>query len=152
MKPQNNGAWLYLVPALSILGFAGVVPLVAVFNYSFFDIFTLDSAFWIGGEWYREILTSQRFYASLGRSLLFSFIVLSVQMPLGIGIALMLRRSGRVSVFVLMLLAIPLVVPWNMIPTMWLSLINTETGLVRTLNSWYRLGVPMESSPSSSEH
>lgn len=51
MKPQNNGAWLYLVPALAILGFAGVVPLVAVFNYSFFDIFTLDSAFWIGGDW-----------------------------------------------------------------------------------------------------
>lgn len=30
--------------------------------------------------------------------------------------------------------------------------INTETGLVRTLNSWYRLGVPMEFSPSCSEH
>ncbi|TDH35905.1 sugar ABC transporter permease [Pseudohoeflea suaedae] len=130
MKPQNNGAWLYLVPALAILGFAGVVPLVAVFNYSFFDIFTLDSAFWIGGEWYREILSSERFYASLGRSLLFSLIVLSVQMPLGVGIALLLRRSGRVSVFVLMLLAVPLVVPWNMIPTMWLSLINTENGLL----------------------
>ena len=30
--------------------------------------------------------------------------------------------------------------------------INTDVGLVRTLNNWYRLGVPMESSPSSSEH
>lgn len=30
--------------------------------------------------------------------------------------------------------------------------INTETGPVRTLNRWYRLGVPMESSPSSSGH
>jgi hypothetical protein len=30
--------------------------------------------------------------------------------------------------------------------------INTEAGLVRTLNHWYRLGVPMESSRSSSEH
>jgi hypothetical protein len=30
--------------------------------------------------------------------------------------------------------------------------INTETGLVRTLNHWYRLGVPMESSRSSSDH
>jgi hypothetical protein len=30
--------------------------------------------------------------------------------------------------------------------------INTEVGLARTLNHWYRLGVPMESSPSSSEH
>jgi hypothetical protein len=30
--------------------------------------------------------------------------------------------------------------------------INTEIGLVRTLNRWYRLGMPMESTPSSSEH
>ena len=30
--------------------------------------------------------------------------------------------------------------------------INTETGLVRTLNHWYRLGVLMETSPSNFEH
>jgi len=30
--------------------------------------------------------------------------------------------------------------------------INTETGLVRTLNRWYLLGAPMETSTSSSEH
>ena len=30
--------------------------------------------------------------------------------------------------------------------------INTDVGLVRTLNNWYRLGVPMEFSPSSSDH
>jgi glycerol transport system permease protein len=140
MKPQDNRAWLFLAPALAILGFAGVVPLVAVFNYSFFDIFTLDSAFWIGGEWYQQIVTSERFYASLGRSLLFSAIVLSVQMPLGISIALLLRRSGRASVVFLMLLAVPLVVPWNMIPTMWLSLIDPESGLVGRALLWLGIG------------
>lgn len=30
--------------------------------------------------------------------------------------------------------------------------IDTESGLVRTLNRWYRLGVPMETPISSSEH
>lgn len=139
MKPEDNRAWLFLVPALAILAFAGVVPLVAVFNYSFFDIFTLDSAFWIGGDWYQQIVGSQRFYASLGRSLLFSFIVLSVQMPLGIGIALLLRRTGRASIVFLMLLAVPLVVPWNMIPTMWLSLIDPESGLVGRALVWMGL-------------
>ncbi len=142
MKPEDNRAWLFLVPALAILAFAGVVPLVAVFNYSFFDIFTLDSAFWIGGEWYQQILRSERFYASLGRSLLFSAIVLSVQMPLGIGIALLLRRTGRASIVFLMLLAVPLVVPWNMIPTMWLSLINPESGLVGRALVW--LGIDFD--------
>jgi hypothetical protein len=30
--------------------------------------------------------------------------------------------------------------------------IDTETGLARTLNHWYRLGVPVETSPSPHEH
>lgn len=130
MKPQNNAAWLFLLPAMLILGFVGVLPLVAVFNYSFFDIFTLDSRFWIGPEWYQEIVTSPRFHASLARSLLFSTIVIVVQIPLGVAIALMLVRAGRWRIGVLMLVALPLVTPWNMIPSMWLMLINPDTGLV----------------------
>lgn len=140
MKQQNNAAWLLLLPAALILGFVGIIPLVAVFNYSFFDIFTLDTAFWIGGEWYRELFASPRFHASLGRSLLFSAIVLSVQIPLGVAIALMLVRSGRWRVLVLMLMALPLVVPWNMIPTMWLMLINPETGLAGRALAWLGIG------------
>ena len=130
MKPQNNAAWLFLLPTLLILGFVGVLPLVAVFNYSFFDIFTLDSRFWIGPEWYQEIVTAPRFHASLARSLLFSTLVLAVQIPLGTAIALMLARAGRWRIGVLMLVALPLVTPWNMIPSMWLMLIDPETGLV----------------------
>lgn len=136
MKQQFNGAWLFLLPALAILTFVGVIPLLAVFNYSFFDIFTLENVFWVGPEWYEKIITSERFYASLGRSLLFSFIVLSVQMPLGVGLALVLSKSRRLQIPGLMLLAIPLVVPWNMIPTMWLSLINTETGFLGQALVW----------------
>lgn len=30
--------------------------------------------------------------------------------------------------------------------------IDSERGLVRTLNTWYRLGVPMETTSSSAEH
>jgi len=136
MKQQFNGAWLFLLPALGILVFVGVIPLLAVFNYSFFDIFTLQNAYWIGPEWYEKIITSERFYASLGRSLLFSLIVLVVQMPLGVGLALVLAKSPNLQIPGLMLLAIPLVVPWNMIPTMWLSLINAETGLLGEVFVW----------------
>ncbi|MEQ8738868.1 MAG: sugar ABC transporter permease, partial [Hoeflea sp.] len=66
-----------------MLLFVGVLPLVTIFNYSFFDIFTLESRFWVGTEWYRDILSTERFLHSLGRSLLFSMIVLSIQLPLG---------------------------------------------------------------------
>lgn len=134
--------WLGLSPALSIMVFVGVLPLLIVFNHSFYDIFTLESKFWVGGEWYAEILTSSRFYESLGRSLAFSVIILCIQFPLGILIALALPKDGPLKSMTLMLLALPLVVPWNMIPSIWLSLVNTDTGMIgRAMAS---MGVPFD--------
>jgi glycerol transport system permease protein len=49
--------------------------------------------------------------------------------PLGIAVALLLLTYGR-AVWGLMLVALPLVVPWNMIPMLWLGLIQPETGLL----------------------
>ena len=119
-----------LLPALGVMGFVAVLPLLAVFNYSFHDIFTLDQAYWIGLDWYRDIVTSDRFLSSLGRSLLFSAVVLGVQLPLGVALALVLvRLHPTLRTLGLMLVALPLVVPWNMIPMIWLALVNDDTGL-----------------------
>ena len=93
MKIYDNRAWFMLVPAIAVLAFVGLVPLITVLNFSFHDIFSLDQIHWVGTEWYQDIVTSADFGASLGRSLLFSIIVLLVQIPLGIAIALMLVRT-----------------------------------------------------------
>ena len=130
MKLHNNRAWLLLIPALTILCLVGVLPMIAAFNYSFLDLFTIREAYWIGDQWYRQIITSERFFASLGRSFLFSFLAMIVQVPLGILLARMISRMGPSKIFVLMLVALPLVVPWNMIAMMWQSLIDIKSGLV----------------------
>ena len=119
-----------MLPALAIMALVGLVPLMAAFNYSFFDIFTIQQAYWVGGEWYAQIITSSRFYASLGRSLLFSALVMTVQFSVGIALARMISRMGPARIFALMLVALPLVVPWNMIAMMWQSLIDANMGLV----------------------
>lgn len=130
MKPYRNAAWLLMIPALAVMGFVAVLPLVAVFNYSFHDIFSLDSASWVGVDWYRAIMISLRFWASLGRSAVFSALALGVQLPLGIAIALLLRRAGaRVAILMLMCVALPLAVPANMIAGLWLALVRPD-GLV----------------------
>ena len=130
MQPYDNRAWLLLLPALGLLALIGALPLLAVINYGFHDIFTLSNMHWVGLQWYQDILGSDRFAASLGRSLLFSALALAIQVPLGIAIALLLLGFGRHAVWGLMLCALPLVVPWNMIPMLWLGLIQPETGLL----------------------
>lgn len=133
MRHENGIAWLMVLPAVVLLCIVGVVPLLAVLNFSFFDIFTLQDRYWVGLEWYSELVRSPALYQSLGRSILFTVIVLLVQFPLGIGFALLLRRGTYTSSFFLMVLAIPLVVPWNMIPILWLNLVNSEFGLIGQL-------------------
>ncbi|WP_309665046.1 sugar ABC transporter permease [Tabrizicola sp.] len=140
MKLHDNRAWLLLLPATALLGFVGLIPLLSVLNFSFHDIFSLDLIHWVGLDWYHEIIASPRFHASLGRSLLFSALTLGIQLPLGIAIALLLSRTGRSGMVMLLLIATPLVVPWNMIPVMWLSLIDPKTGLVGQALVWLGLG------------
>ncbi len=129
-RTYSNAAWLLMLPAAVLMAMVGVLPLIAVFNYALHDIFSLQDISWVGAEWYGQIVTDPRFHASLARSLMFSAVVLAVQVPLGVAVALGLRRAGRAAVLGLMLVALPLVVPWNLIAPMWLGLVNPETGLV----------------------
>lgn len=136
MKTQNNIVWLFALPAVSVLLLVGLVPLIAVFNYSFFDIFTLSDRFWIGAESYQYLIRSADIYHALGRSVLFSTLVVLIQFPLGIGIALMMRKGSMLTTAALMVLAIPLVVPWNMIPIIWTSFINPHFGALGQVMAW----------------
>ncbi|WP_281993353.1 carbohydrate ABC transporter permease [Sulfitobacter geojensis] len=130
MKTQDSSGWVFVAPAIVIMGLVGLVPLLTVVNYSFFEIFILESRFWVGLEWYTEIIRAPRFWSSFGRSTLFSALILLIQIPLGIAIALCIPRGKFWVGITLALVALPLLVPWNMIPSLWLSLLNPETGIL----------------------
>jgi glycerol transport system permease protein len=138
----NHRAALLLLPALAVLALVGGLPLLAVINYGLHDIFTLHQISWVGLQWYQDILTSERFWASLGRSLLFSALALLMQVPLGIAVAKLLLPLGRGAVWGLVLCALPLVVPWNIIAMLWLGLIDPQVGalggLVRAIGFDYK--------------
>lgn len=126
-----------MLPAALLLGLVGLIPLITVVNYSFFEIFILEKRFWVGTEWYSEIIGSNRFWSSFGRSILFSAIILAIQIPLGIAIALCIPKKKIWVGLALAGVALPLLVPWNMIPSLWLSLLNPDTGIVGRIIAAY---------------
>ena len=121
VKTTNNRAWFLVTPALLLLGFVAIIPLIIVVNYSFYDIFTRDSKLWVwvGSEWFSKVLGSRRFWESFGRSLLFSAIVLIIEIPLGIAIALSMPKKSVLVAVCLVSMSLPLLVPWNMIAMIW---------------------------------
>ena len=132
-KSMNNRAWFFMMPALLLLGFVALIPLIMVMNYSFHDIITLKSKIWVGFEWYREVLHASRFWESLGRSLLFSTIILIIEIPLGIAIALSIPRKGALVAVCLVAMSLPLLVPWNMIAMIWHVFLENLGKLLPTL-------------------
>src|ERR1700752_3726412 len=92
-KPLNNRAWLLVTPVLIFVLFSALLPMMAVVNYSVQDAIGENNFFWNGDSWVRDLLdpTSEigsRFAGALGRNLVFSFVILLIEVPLGIAVAL----------------------------------------------------------------
>ena len=115
MKTVNNKAWLMVLPVLLLVGLSAIIPLMTVVNYSVQDSFGNNEFFWVGTEWFQEILHSERFLNALQRTLLFSALILAIEIPLGIGIALAMPKRGIGVSICLVLMALPLLIPWNVV-------------------------------------
>ena len=129
-KPHNNRAWLGVLPVLLIVAFSAVVPLMTVVNYSVQDILDFNTRFFVGLEWYRETLQDPRFADAFLRQVGFSATVLALEVPLGIAVAKGIPKSSRVTPLVLILLALPLLIPWNVVGTIWQIFARPDIGLL----------------------
>lgn len=118
-KTWNNRAWFMVLPVLVIVAFNAVIPLMTVVNYSVQDTFGDNVFFFEGLKWYTEVVRSERFHAALGRQFLFTAIILAIQIPLGVVIALAMPRRGVWASVCLVLMALPLLIPWNVVGAMW---------------------------------
>ncbi|WP_120498396.1 carbohydrate ABC transporter permease [Kiloniella sp. EL199] len=129
-KWSDNRAWWLVLPVVLIVAFSAVIPLMTVVNYAFQDTFGNNEFFWAGIEWFQEVLRSDRFHGALGRQFLFSFIILAIEIPLGIAIALAMPKKGLWVPFCLILMALPLLIPWNVVGTIWQIFGRIDIGLL----------------------
>ncbi len=129
-KRVNQKAWFLVLPVLLLVGFSAVIPLMTVVNYSVQDTFGNNVFFPVGLEWFQEVLNSERIKAALGRQALFTGIILAIEIPLGIFIALHMPKKGFWASFCLIVVALPLLVPWNVVGTIWQIFGRTDIGLL----------------------
>jgi len=129
-KTWNNKAWFLVLPVLVLVAFSAVIPLMTVVNYSVQDTFGNNQFFWAGTEWFEELLSSDRFWEAMVRNLVFSFIILAIEVPLGIFIALNMPKKGWGVPVCLVLMALPLLIPWNVVGTIWQVFGRNDIGLL----------------------
>jgi glycerol transport system permease protein len=146
-KWKDNKAWFFVLPVFIVVAFSAIIPLMTVVNYSIQDIFGPGQRVFVGTEWFKEVLSDTRLHEALWRQFLFSGLVLLIEMPLGILIALMMPKKGWGASISLVLIALPLLIPWNVIGTIWIIFTRPDIGLFgAAVNS---LGIGFDHTASS---
>jgi glycerol transport system permease protein len=129
MKPVNQKAWFLILPVIICVAFSAILPLMTMVNYSVQDIISPERRVFVGTEWFSSVMRDDELHSALGRQLIFSFSVLLVEIPLGIALALAMPATGWRSSATLVLIALSLLIPWNVVGTIWQIFGRTDIGL-----------------------
>jgi glycerol transport system permease protein len=120
-----------VLPVFALVAFNAIIPLMTVVNYSVQDVFDSTHRTYVGADWYREMLRSSRLQNALGRQFLFSALVLLIELPLGVAVALVMpKKGGWATSLTMVLVALPLLIPWNVIGTIWVVFLRPDIGLL----------------------
>ena len=145
-KKKNNKAWFLVLPVVFVVAFTAIITLMAVANYSLQDIQGFDNRLFVGLDFFKKVATDPNIQNAFQRNLLLSAQILLIQIPLGIFIARLMPRSGWKASAALVVVAIPLIIPWNVIGTTWQIFTRSDIGLGGVLANQF-----VEYNPTASE-
>ena len=118
----NRLGWILFSPSLLILGAAGLFPFIYVIYVGAhsWNVFSKErGAVFIGLQNYRELVFDSPFLGALSRTLLFSVLVVSIELVLGFLLALSLLKDFRGKTFFRTIYTLPIVVAPIAVGTTW---------------------------------
>lgn len=137
-KRKNNKAWFLVLPVVLVVAFTAIIPLMTVANYSVQDILSPANRLYVGLDFFRAIATDPAIIAAFQRNLIFSTQILLIEIPLGIFIARLMPREGWKAAAALVIVAIPLIIPWNVVGITWRILARPDVGLLGVTVNQFR--------------
>ena len=135
-KPVNQKAWWLVLPVILCVAFSAVLPLMTVVNYSVQDVLSPDRRVFVGTEWFAAVMRDEELHLALWRQIQFSLAVLLVEIPLGIALALSMPARGWRASVVLVIVALSLLIPWNVVGTIWQIFGRADIGLLGYFLQW----------------
>ncbi|MFY7804246.1 MAG: carbohydrate ABC transporter permease [Limnoraphis robusta] len=142
---EKTTGWLLILPALFILALVFIYPIARAFWLSFFteNLATQLQPIFSGLYNYSRLVGDSRFWQSLWNTSVFTLISITIELILGMGIALILNQSFRGRGFVRTSALIPWALPTAVMGLAWAWIFNGQYGVVNDLLQ--RLGL-METS------
>jgi multiple sugar transport system permease protein len=121
----------FVIPTLVLLSFITIYPVIYVFYLSLHRkllIFDISRFVWF--ENYMFLLKDDRFWNALKNTVYFTAVSVSLELLLGLSIAILLNRSFRLRGFVRAVVLIPWAIPTVVSARMWEWIYNTDFGIL----------------------
>ncbi len=144
MKPRSAlQPYLMLAPTAVFLGLFFLYPLALAVKQSFqaWDLLTPPRD--VGLANYRSLVASGELAGTVGRTLAYSAVVVSLSVTLGLALAVALDRPGAVFAFVRGAVFSAYVVSWVAVALLWMWILDADGGLLTT--ALRAIGVPTRS-------
>jgi glycerol transport system permease protein len=127
---MKNRAWLFLAPALFLVSLSAFIPLMTVINYSLHLLYPGSIPEFYGLENYVELFQDEIFLTSIKVQFMYTFQVLILEIPLGLLVALAMPSRGKWLTLTLVLLGIPLLIPYPIVGMVWRVFTRSDLGVV----------------------
>ncbi|TMG21640.1 MAG: sugar ABC transporter permease [Chloroflexi bacterium] len=129
-RSRSDRGGRFLVPLVAVMALTSIYPAVYSLIYSLFDWNWGQRLNFVGLANYVDVLASDRFRTALVNTVVFTVSAVSVELLLGLGLAVAVNRVGRGGGFVRTLLLLPLMVSGIIVSVAWKILLDPTVGLV----------------------
>ena len=130
MRREDSGH-RFIVPAIIMLSLVTIYPIFYVFYLSLHrKLLIFDITKFVGLGNYLFLFSDDRFWNALKNTLYFTVLSVSLELVLGLSIAILLQRSFRLKGLIRALVLIPWAIPTVVSAKMWEWMYNTDFGIV----------------------
>lgn len=134
--------YMFLAPAGIILVFGLLYPIGYMIYASFFDwnpSQLLGEAEWIGWRNYYNLLSDAAFHESLWVTIKFAFVVVLLEMLIGVGLALLLDRNIKGMTVLRTIFILPMMIAPIVVGLMWRYMYHPSVGIFNKTLNWLGL-------------
>lgn len=132
-------AWLFLLPALIIIGVFNIFPLIKTFIISF-QKGTLNNLVFNGVRNYQIVLQDPKFHTALGNTCIYAFVVVPSALVIGMLIAVIIYEKVKFKDLFETVFFIPYLTSIIAVGVVFRFLLNGEYGFVNYLLSFINVG------------
>ncbi|MBM3266986.1 MAG: sugar ABC transporter permease [Candidatus Sericytochromatia bacterium] len=137
LRHEANWAWLFIMPALAVIGVFSLLPTVGSFAISFTSWDLLGTPRWVGMDNYQALLQDPLFYKVVGNTLWFVVLYVVLDMVIALALAVALNQKIRGLAIFRTAYFLPVVTSMVAVSIVWEWIYDPGFGILNVVIGWF---------------